>query len=162
MQSACRAASLPFHETNFLCLRRGPYVIAAGLDESLPDTPHTLSGPFVDLFDAALPVLDSVTLEPGRRFLLLSLAHTAEDRTLLAAACKTRGAEKTPGGGFRFHAAGPEGTEAAVRLKLAGAPKSVTVDHQPLPPAAQEWDAATQTLLLRFSNAAAGQWVSIS
>ena len=162
VQSACLAASLPYHETNFLCLRRGPYVVAAGLDESLPDAPHKLSGPFVDLFDAALPILDSVTLEPGRRFLLLSLAHAAEDRTLLAAACKTRGAEKTPGGGFRFHATGPEGTQAAVRLRLADAPRSVTVNTQPLLAAAQQWDAATRTLLLRFPNSATGQWVEVS
>ena len=161
-QSACKAAALPYRETNYLHLRRGPYVVASGLDESLPDAPRKLDGPFVDLFDAALPILDSVTLEPGRRFLLLSLAHAGEGRTLLAAACKTRGAEATPGGGFRVHAAGPEGTEAAVRLRLANAPQSVTVGGVPLPSAALEWDAATQTLLLRFPNAAAGQWVSVS
>lgn len=161
VQAACAAAGLPYHETNFLHLRRGPYVVAAGLDESLPGTPHRLQGPFVDLFDAALPIRDTVTLEPGSRFLLLSLAHIGTDRVLLAAACKTRGAEQTPSG-FRFHASGPEETEAAVRLRLANVPQSVTVGDQPLPPAAQEWDAATQTILLRFPNTASGQWVSVS
>ena len=161
VQSACAAAALPYRETNFLHLRRGPYVVAAGLDESLTDTPHRLNGPFVDLFDASLRILDAVTLEPGRRFLLLSLAHIGADRVLLAAACKTRGAEQTQGG-FRFHASGPEETEAAVRLRLTDAPRSVTVGGEPLPAAAQEWDAATQTLLLRFPNAASGQWVSVS
>lgn len=159
-QAACTAASLPYRETNYLHLRRGPYVVAAGLDESLSDAPHRLEGPFVDLFDAGLSIRDAVTLEPGSRFLLLSLAHIGADRVLLAAACKTRGAEQTPSG-FRFHASGPEETEAAVRLRLANAPQSVTVGDEPLPPAAQEWDAATQTLLLRFPNASGGQWVSV-
>ncbi len=161
VQTACKAAALPYHETNYLHLRRGPYVVAAGLDESLTDGPHRLDGPFVDLFDAGLSLRDAVTLEPGSRYLLLSLAHTQADRTLLAAACKTRAAEQTPGG-FRFHASGPEETEAAVRLRLANAPQRVTIGDKPLPPAAQEWDAATQTLLLRFPNRATGQWVSVS
>ena len=162
VQSACRAARLPYRETNFLVLRRGPYVVAAGLDESLPDAPRTLTGHFVDLFDAKLPVLNTLALSPGSRALLLDLDRVPPGGpVLLAAACKTRGARRLPGGGFRFHSTGPDKTEAVVRLRLGAAPKTVLLDDAPLPPGAQEWHAATRTLLLRFPNRAAGQWVTI-
>jgi len=48
-----------------------------------------------------------------------------------------------------------------VRLHLPAAPQAVTLDDRPLPPGAREWDAATRTLLLRFPNAASGQWVTL-
>jgi len=162
VRQACQAAKMPYHETNFLALRRGPYVVAAGLDESLPDAPHRLTGRLIDLFDARLPILDAVTLTPGRRSLLLDLDRVkGQGPVILAAACKTLGARRLPGGGFRFRAAGPDNTEAVVRLRLAAAPHAVTLDDQPLAPGAQTWDPATHTLLLRFPNAASGHWVTI-
>jgi len=159
VQSACSAAKIAYEETNFLSLRRGPYLVAAGLDESLPDAPHTLTGRFVDLFDADLPILTSVTLTPGHRALLLDLDRVEGQPVILAAACKTLGAEQLPGDGFRFHAAAPDNTEAAVRLRLDSPPHSVTVGGQPLSPSAQVWEAETHTLLLRFPNSASGHWV---
>ncbi len=162
VQRACRAAKLPYRETNYLALRRGPYLVAAGLDESLPDAAHTLTGRFLDLFDARLPILDAVTLTPGHRSLLLDLDRVrGQAPVILAAACKTLGARRLPGGGFRFRCSGPDNTEAAVRLRLAAPPQAVTLDAQPLPPSAREWDAATHTLLLRFPNSASGHWVTL-
>ena len=161
VQSACQVAGLPYHETNYLSLRRGPYVVAAGLDESLLDAAHELTGQFVDLFDAGLLILNTVPLTPGHRALLLDLDRVGPQKVILAAACKTRAARRLPGGGFRFHSAGPDNTEAAVLLRLAVPPKSVTLDGQPLPPAAQTWDPATQTLRLRFPNSASGHWVTL-
>ena len=35
VRRACEAVGLTYHETNYLVLRRGPYIVAAGLDESL-------------------------------------------------------------------------------------------------------------------------------
>ena len=160
VQSACQSAGTLYQETNFLSLRRGPYVIAAGLDESLPGTPHTLMGRFLDLFDASLPILNSVTLIPGHRALLLDLDRVqGQNPVILAAACKTLGMESLSDGGFRFHAVAPDNTEAAIRLRLDAPPQSVTVDDQPLPASAQVWDAETHTFLLRFPNSASGHWV---
>ncbi len=162
VQSACRPAGITYEETNFLSLRRGPYVVAAGLDESLPDPPHLLTGRFVNLFDADLPIVTSVTLTPGHRALLLDLDRIpGQNPIILAAACKTLGAETLTDGGFRFHAAGPDQTEAAVRLRLDAPPQSVTVSDKPLPPESQVWDAGSSTLLLRFPNSASGHWVTL-
>ncbi len=162
MQTACEAANLTYRETNFLALRRGPYVVAAGLDESLSDAPYLLTGNFIDLFDADLPILNRVSLTPGQRSFLLDIDRLPpQGPAILAAACKTVGAEILPVGGFRFFATGPENTEAAVRLRLPEPPQAITLGDSPLSPEAQLWDAATRTLLLRFPNSAAGFWITL-
>ncbi len=95
-QAAARAERRPephfqWRETNCLFLRRGPYLIAAGLDESIGGAPRTLRGRFVNLFDAQLLPQEEITLAPGSRFVLLDLdAPEIARRTLLAAACRAR------------------------------------------------------------------------
>ena len=159
---ACAAAGLEYRETNYLSLRRGPYVVAAGLDESLPDAPRVLRGRFVDLFDARLPILESVALTPGSRRLLLDLDRPRPPGpAVLASACKVLGSGSDADGAFRFHAEGPDRIEAAVRLALPADPKEVTVDGRPLPADARAWDAGSHTLLIRFPNAAGGRKVAV-
>ncbi len=78
---------LKWSESAAIVLRRGPYVIAAGLDESLRDTsPTVLHGRFIDLFDAELPVLTDVTLSPGKRSLLFDLDKLETAKPTVAAA----------------------------------------------------------------------------
>jgi hypothetical protein len=157
---ACEAAGLEYRETNYVVLRRGPYVVAAGLDESLPGAPHVVRGHFLDLFDAGLPVLESVALVPSSRHLLLDLDRARRPGpAVLASACKTLGAETTADGAFRFYAEGPARTEAAVRVALPEPPKEVLLDGQPIPADARAWDAGSRTLLLRFPNAPGGHWL---
>ncbi len=159
---ACEAIGLAYRETGHLALRRGPYVVAAGLDESLERPPHVLRGRFIDLFDARLPILESVTLAPGSRHLLLDLDHAGATRpAVLASACQTLGAEAAPDGSFRFHAEGPENIEASGRVALPSAPSEVRLDDRPLARDAWSWDAASRTVWLRFPNAPAGHRVTI-
>ncbi len=71
-RNAAKATHLRWEESNALVLRRGPYVIAAGLDEAATHEKSVeLRGHFVDLFDAGLPILTDAKVEPGRRLLLL-------------------------------------------------------------------------------------------
>lgn len=159
---ACKAAGQPYQETNFLALRRGPYLVAAGLDESLADSPRQITGRFIDLFDAQLPILSKVVLTPGSRHLLLDLDRTrARAPAILAAACKTLGRKKMSDGSFRFYAEGPDNIIASVRLSLAAQPRMVLLDDHPLPADALVWDTGTKTLLLRFPNAASGHWITV-
>ncbi len=161
-RQACGAVNLEYRETNHLVLRRGPYIVAAGLDESLSDPAPPLKGRFIDLFDAQLTILKSAELKPGSRRLLLDLDRVAhETPAVIASACKTLGAQKLPEGGFTFHAEGPNRVEAAIRVALPEAPKKVTVDDQPVPAEAAVWDPESKTLLLRFPNSAAGRQVRI-
>jgi hypothetical protein len=159
---SCELLGLSYRETNYVTLRRGPYIVAAGLDESLQGPPCTISGHFLNLFDARLPVVDSVVIAPGTRYLLLDVDR-ARDKgmAILAAACKVRGVERPSEGSIRFHAAGPEKVDAIIRISLSRAPKEVTIDGHVLPPESRDWDTATRTLRLRFPNAAAGHWLTV-
>jgi hypothetical protein len=162
VKRACESVGLPYRATNHLVLRRGPYVVAAGLDESVAGPPLVLKGRFLDLFDARLSVVETVTLGPGTRKLLLDLDRArTEGPAVLASACKILGAEKQPDGSFRFHAEGPEGVEAVVRVALPETPKGVDLDGKPLAIEAQAWDASTKTLLIRFPNASQGHRVVV-
>jgi hypothetical protein len=162
VRTACAAVRLPYHETAHLVLRRGGYVVAAGLDESLTVAPRVLRGHFINLFDAGLPVLEAVTLAPGSRHLLLDLDRPRPDGpSVVASACKVLGAERTGRGSFRFYAEGPETIQAVARVVLPTAPVEVTLDENPMKGDAWTWDARTGCLLLRFTNSATGRWVEI-
>ena len=162
VRSACAAVGLDYRETNHLVLRRGPYIVAAGLDESLESPSLELRGHFLDLFDARLPIIESVSLAPGSRHLLFDLDRPGvRVPAVLASACKTLGAGTTPDGTFRFYAEGPDKIEAVVCVRLLKAPKEVNIDEQSLSADARSWDDRTRTLRIRFPNSAAGHWLTI-
>jgi len=74
VREAAAAVKLPWKEADSLVLRRGPYVIAAGLDESVPGSrAYVLRGRYLNLFDPELAVLNDVAVEAGTRRLLLDL-----------------------------------------------------------------------------------------
>ncbi len=163
VKRACESVGLAYAETNHLTLRRGPYVVAAGLDESIGGPDAILKGQFLDLFDAALPTVEIVTLKGGSRRLLLDLDKAAgAGPVVLASACKVLGMKAEINGGLSFHAEGPDGLEAVVCLRLPKAPGYVKVDGQPLSDAARTWEPSTRTLRLRFPNKIAGCRVEIS
>ena len=59
-RQAAAAVKLAWKETDSLVLRRGPYLVAAGLDESTPDAkPYVLHGRYLNLFDPELAVLNT-------------------------------------------------------------------------------------------------------
>ena len=66
-----------YRESPYLLLRRGPYAIAAAMEEApgtSPDGPVLrLRGRYVNMLDAALPVIGEVALLPGEHALLLDL-----------------------------------------------------------------------------------------
>jgi hypothetical protein len=150
-RKAAGAVKLPWQEANALVLRRGPYVIAAGLDESVPAaSAPQMSGHFIDLFDASLPVLDRVTIAPGKRLLLYDVdaARPAAPK-VLAAACRIRD-ERADGNSFRFLAEGIAETQAVVRVAVPAAPAQVRVGESAI--GNVEYDSASHTVLLRFPN----------
>jgi hypothetical protein len=159
---ACQASGVDFRETNHLVLRRGPYVIAAGLDESVSGEAKVLRGHYINLFDARLPIESTVTISPGTRRLLFDIDHPrAPGPAVLASACKVLGSGKMPDGSFRFYAEGPQKVEAVIRIALAGPPSAVKLDNEPLPPEAFSWDQPTRTLLVHFPNSPSGHWLTI-
>ncbi|MGH9617672.1 MAG: hypothetical protein ACRD28_13110, partial [Acidobacteriaceae bacterium] len=151
-REAATAAALQWKETNALVLRRGPYIVAAGLDESVPGLkPYVLHGQFIDLFNANLPILTRVAIIPGRRFLLLDLEKRPPGATasVIAAACRIR-RERTSADTFSFLADGITGTEAVVRVRIRRKPARVTVAGKALRRA--DYDFDRNTMRLRFPN----------
>jgi hypothetical protein len=150
VREAASAVALQWSETNALVLRRGAYVIGAGLDESVPGAPPaTLRGRFIDLFDPNLPVSRAVVLAPGRRVLLLDLdAAKSSAPPVLAAAFRVR-EERVENGNLHFLAEGIGETNAVARIGAASAPEQILMNGQPLH---GDYDTDSHTVLLRFPN----------
>lgn len=117
-----------FEPQNYMVIRRGPYVIAAVLDESVSEEPLRLRGPLVDLFDPGLRVVSEKVLRPGERALLYDVAwgkKRGEGPKVVAAAGRVRG-ERFEDGVLWFKVRGPERVRGAARVMGASAPKKVT------------------------------------
>ncbi|MDB5353930.1 MAG: hypothetical protein JWN24_383 [Phycisphaerales bacterium] len=160
VHAAADRIGLKWTVSNALVLRRGPYVVAAGLDESLADAkPCTIRGRLVPLFDENLPMVDSYEIKEGDRQLLLDLSALPKDKVgVVAAACRVRG-ETVNQESIKFRAEGLEGSRAVVRIAMPRSPKAVTVGGAA--PNSDTYDYAGGTLRMRFTNSAAGVEVEI-
>ena len=163
---ACGAATgLEYVEANHLALRRGPYVVAAGLDESTGGPPATLRGRFVDLFDPNLALATAVDLAPGSRRLLLDLDRVAApDRPQVLAAAGRVADARWDAGHLDFTLTGPSQTEAVARVRLPHPPRGPARVAAGAAPAAEvpaAWDEASRTVLIRLPNDPAGRRVTL-
>ncbi len=151
VQDAAKAVKLAWKETNTLVLRRGPYVIADGLDESVPDAkPFTLRGHYLNLFDPSLEVHGDVLVPAGARMLLLDLAnvHGTSPR-VIAAACRVRN-ERSDGKALEFQVDGIADTNSVLAIAAHAAPTGVTLAGKPLE--TSQYDYSQGVLRLRFPN----------
>jgi hypothetical protein len=137
-------------ETNYLLVRRGPYIVAAGLEESIEGEPKVLEGRFVSLFDPELRIQKRVTLRPGSRFFLLDLKQAeGNGAKLLASACKAvRVRSETRSQAFAVEGVG--NTPAYMLFRVPQEPKSVTLDSQPL--AGVQYSKEDHLLRVGFDN----------
>ena len=150
---AAQSIGLEWSEKNYLLLRRGPYVVAAGLDESIGGAPRVLNGRFVNLFDSELRVLDQVTLASGsRQFLLdLDVAHSRKPH-LLASACRAVPGTETSGQ-LNFTVEGVAETPAVMLMETPKEPKAVTLAGKAL--TTFEYSDKEHLLWIHFENTAA-------
>jgi hypothetical protein len=151
VRQAAAAVKLPWTETDSLVLRRGPYLVAGGLDESTPNAkPYRLHGRYLNLFDPNLSVVTDVTVAPGTRMLLFDLdAARSAGPKVIAAACRVR-QEKSDGKTLQFMADGIGDTNAVVQIAAPAAPAQVLVGGHALDSA--NYDYADGMLRLRFPN----------
>lgn len=149
-RTAAERAGLKWRETNYLLLRRGSYLIAAGLDESIEGAPRVLKGRFVNLFDPELAVRREVTLTPGSRQFLLDLdAASAPQPHLLASACKALAHPPTDKS-LSFTVEGVGQTPAIALLETPVAPKEITLGGRKLD--SFEYSANERLLWVHFEN----------
>jgi hypothetical protein len=145
-------AGLTWRETNYLLLRRGPYIIAAGLDESLTGQTNVLQGRFVDLFDSRLRVRHSVALAPSTRYFLLDLdAIPSGEPRVLASACKTLPLKSGPDR-LTLVVEGVADTPGVILLHCAGAPSSILFSGDDIQ--TSHYSSPDNLLWLRFQNEA--------
>ena len=150
-QAAARVR-LKWRETNYLLLRRGPYLIAAGLDESVPGEAKELRGRFVNLFDPQLRVRNTVKLTPGSRSFLLDLNSVrGNEPRVLASACKAL-PKKRSATQLVQTVEGVGNTQAILLLHAPRPPREVTLAGQAVKDF--EYSVAEKLLWIRFPNQA--------
>lgn len=152
VKQAMAQQKLAWKESTALVLRRGPYIVAAGLEGAS----STVTGRYISLFDPGLPSVVDYALAAGHRALLVDL-DASPMNTVIAAACRVTN-EQTDGKSITFDADGHEPSNAIVCIKLKRAPKSVTIDGQPI----ADFDYDGQGVLrIRFVNKAEPQAVKV-
>ncbi|HXC97906.1 MAG TPA: hypothetical protein VN048_01105 [Verrucomicrobiae bacterium] len=147
---AAKDMGLEWRDANYLLLRRGQYLIAAGLDESVAGDPHKLHGRFVNLFDSELRVQNDVSIDPGTRWFLIDLDAGRTGRThLLASACKALLKQQTHDQ-ISFSVEGVGETPAIMLLESTEAPRTVTLDGKAL--TTFEYSEKERLLWIHFEN----------
>lgn len=150
LKAAGEGTRVRWRETNYLLLRRGPYVVAAGLDEAPESSVKTLDGSFVDLFDPALQLRTQISLKPGSRQFLCDLSRVAgSEARVIAGACHVRDA-KPAAGQFQCSLEGIANTPGSLLLRLPAKPTSAELGGAALP--IERYDAAHGLLWLSFGN----------
>jgi hypothetical protein len=164
VNQAMSATGQTWKQSTALVLRRGPYIVAAGLDDFAGDAagaaPVTLKGRLIPLFDAAQPVVREYPVGPGVRSLLVDLDRYPKEHVgVIAAACRVTN-EKVTNESVTLDTIGQADTNAVVSLLLPRAPNAVTVNGEPLPAGAFDYKAGV--LRVRFPNRAETVRVSVA
>ncbi|GAB1154927.1 hypothetical protein YWY31_09520 [Paenibacillus illinoisensis] len=136
-------------------IRRGSYIIASALNESVSEETLVISGPVVDLFDSKLSVLSQVVLKPGEQALLYDVESgrpATGEVSLIAASSRIESLSES-GTGFQFLAKGPARLQATARLYSKVKPVSAhyIVQGQAVS-AAWEWDPDSQTVFVQYEH----------
>lgn len=150
---------------NSLYLERGPYIIAAVMDESVSNDPMTLKGVFIDLFDPTLPVLTEKPVSPGEQAFLYNVAFI-ENKSKPAVLCGASRIynEVSKRGYYSFVAKSPLETNNVSRVLLPKKPSGVVVKNpagEVITNAEHTWDETSGTCLLKFENNPDGILVEI-
>jgi len=152
MKAGASKGGLTWKETSYLSLHRGPYVIGAGLEESVEGAARRLQGRFVNLFDPELKVQHSIALQPGARVFLLDLdAVKSEKPRVLASACRAL-PTRLDGGTMAWTVEGVGNSPAIILLATSRPPRSLQLERQRLD--SFTYDAAEGLLYIRFANEA--------
>lgn len=149
---AASEAGLRFIERNYFLKKRGPYLLAASLAESVSDTPLVLNGSFVNLFDSKLNIQDSVVLNAGERAWLLNLdLATIAAPAVLASSCRIESlVSNDDESTIVIETTSPAGITASSLLKLDALPSEVLVDNSAVDNL--RWDEKTKTLFFQFQS----------
>lgn len=158
-EEKAKAGALEFK--NYFTLERGPYIIAAVLDEASTNEPLVLRGCYIDLFDSELPVLSFISINPDRQRLLYDVSKAERGVPQILASAGRAYEEKRDGEKYSFIAKGPAETINNARILLPKRPESIKVKGKEVVKECP-WDDKSQTCLLSFKNEPDGVPVIIS
>ncbi|WP_446742732.1 hypothetical protein [Silvibacterium acidisoli] len=159
VQTAADAIHLELKDSRALVLRRGPYVVAAGLEDKNNTTQATVRGDLINLFDANLAESHSIDVHTGERYFLLDVnaIHDKAPRVIAASGNVTN--EHFAARKLTFSVDGIDQTDGVVRILSAKAPRSVSLDGKPL--AAGQYQQSGRTVLVHFPLTAAAQKLEV-
>jgi hypothetical protein len=148
---------LGWDESNTLVLRRGPYISAGGMDESVSTEPVTLHGRYVNLYDPRLGIVENPRIAPDTRWLFVDLARCPNQAWVVASAGRVSD-ETATDHTLSFSVAGMDQTTCVVRALLPARPARASFNGQA---GAFAWDDASHTALLEFPNLPQGVAVTL-
>jgi hypothetical protein len=158
-KEAARRIGLPWSEMSALALRRGPYVVAAGIAEPSEESSEHLEGRYVNLFDPDLPILSRYDLRPNARALLVDLNRVAAGGpAIIAASCRTR-EWRCQADRITFKCDGIVPSTAQILISLKAAPQQVLIAGKPL--TGENAHFSEGLLRLKFANSATPTSVEI-
>jgi len=145
---------------NYYYLERGPYDIAAVLDESTSSEPLHIKGPVVDLFDPELLILQEKIVNPGEQAYLFDLNRVINKKKpqVLCAASRIYD-EKTTINSYSFLTKSPSNTANVMLILLPSKPTAIILKddtNQLIENFTDTWDATTKTCKLQFENSSKG------
>ena len=161
VKQAVEFSKSSWRETNHLLLRRGSYIIAAGLDESIKGEPLELWGRFINLLEPELQVNHRVVVDPDSRYFLLDLSQkSGPDPMVLASACRALVTSTAPGK-LALTVEGVDGTPALVLVYWPGdKPPVVTFEGKPME--AARYSSSDRLVWLRFTNRSVRRELTLS
>lgn len=150
---------------NYFRVERGSYLAAAVVNDSVASNQNlTLTGRYIDLFDPSLPIVTSKTISPGEQALLIDLDKVDDNtRPQVLAASAREYDEQVTDHSYSFYVRGREGSQGIMRILLQAKPTTTSVTNRNTGETiaySSSWNKATNTLLLRFTNASDGVNVS--
>lgn len=158
-----QAGKLEF-KNNF-ALTRGPYEIISVVDENADQSPYTLKGKFIDLFDPKIPVLNEKQVQPGEQAFLYNIGSVKNPKKpqVLATAARVY-EEKVTKSEYTFVAKSPLNTTNVMRVLLPVKATKVEVTNAAgtTVEANTSWDESSKTYFLSFENNPEGVHVKLS
>lgn len=158
-----KGAKLEFK--NHFSLTRGPYEIVSVVNENENQSPFTMKGKFIDLFDPEIPVLKEKQVNPGEQSFLYNIGRVKDPKTpqVLATAARVY-EEKRSKNEYSFVAKSPLNTTNVMRVLLPSKAKKIEVTDASGNAIQSEssWDDFSSTCYLKFENNPDGVSVKLS
>jgi hypothetical protein len=140
---------------NHFTLTRGPYELIAVFDENSNQSPFTIKGKFIDLFDPEIPILLEKQVKPGEQAFLYNIDNVKNPGTpqVLATAARVY-EEKVIKNAYSFVAKSPLNTTNVMRILLPEKAKNIEVTDAGgnVVQAKTSWDESSKTCFLSFEN----------